>query len=56
MTSNFRYVLKNANTGQYLTESGWSSNISDAKIFDSSSDLTNLSTGYYIQEFVWVVV
>lgn len=55
MPATFKYVLKDKLTNQYLTTTGWSNNIEDAKQFDPSVDLDNLSSGYYIQEFLWTV-
>jgi len=55
MAHSLRYVLQNASTGQYLTESGWSSNVADAKKFDRSTDLDNLPSGEYIQLYVFTV-
>ena len=54
MASSFKYILENPTTGEYLTSTGWSSNIADAKQF-SKADLDTVSSGIYIQHTVWVV-
>jgi len=54
MANSLRYVLQNTSTGQYLTESGWSSNIVDAKRF-IPSDLDSLSIGEYILHTVYTI-
>tara|TARA_Y100000389_G_scaffold156182_1_gene156996 strand:+ start:230 stop:397 length:168 start_codon:yes stop_codon:yes gene_type:complete len=54
MASSSKYILQNPSTGEYLTSSGWSSDIADAKSF-SKTDLNTISPGNYIQHTVWAV-
>ena len=46
MASTLKYILQSISNNQYLTASGWSTNISDAKSF-TISDLDGLSLGDY---------
>jgi hypothetical protein len=54
MAITYKIILQNPSTGEYLTSSGWSSNIADAKSF-SKSDLDSVSSGNYIQHTIWNV-
>ena len=55
MASSLRYIIQSVSTNKYLTDSGWSSNVADAKKFDRSTDLDNLPSGEYIQLYVYTV-
>lgn len=49
-----KHVLKNLDTNEYLTESGWSTNVGDAKAYELS-DLDSLATGNYVVIYVCIV-
>ena len=55
MASTFKYALQSTSTNQYLTPTGWSTNLSDAKRFDQSTDLDGLSVGDYILIPIWTI-
>ena len=55
MASTFKYALQSTSTNQYLTPTGWSDNISDAKSFDQSTDLDGLNNGDYILIPIWSI-
>ena len=54
MAHSLRYILQNVSTGEYMTSTGWSSNVADAKRF-LPSDLDTLSPGEYIQYIVYTI-
>jgi len=55
MASTFKYALQSTSTNQYLTSTGWSINLSDAKEFNQSTDLEGLSVGDYILVPIWTI-
>ncbi|MDB9847640.1 hypothetical protein OAC50_00475 [bacterium] len=54
MASSLRYIIQSVSTNEYLTDSGWSSKIADAKRF-ITSDLDGLSIGEYILHTVYTI-
>jgi len=54
MASSYKIILQDSSTGDYLTNSGWSSDIVNAKSF-SQTDLDSLPSGSYIQLTIWSI-
>lgn len=54
MAHSLRYILQNVSTGEYMTSTGWSSNIANAKHFEIS-DLDGLSIGEYMLHTVYTI-
>ena len=54
MAITYKIILQNPSTGEYLTDTGWSSNIANAKHFEIS-DLDGLSIGEYILHTVYII-
>ena len=54
MAHSLRYILQNVSTGEYMTSTGWSSDVADAKRF-TPDDLGPLSPGEYIQYTVYTI-
>ena len=50
----FKYIFQSVETLEYITETGTSSNISDAKLF-STVDFNSLPVGKWTQVPVWHV-
>lgn len=51
-------IIQNLNTGEYRTEDGWTSTISNAKLFsvaDTLVEVDTLPTGVYIMIDAYVV-
>ena len=55
MANTFKYALQSTATNQYLTLTGWSYDLSDAKPFDKDTDLDGLSVGDYILLPIWTI-
>ena len=54
MAKTLKYILQDISTNEYLTETGWSSNMDDAKHY-IQSDVDALPIGKYLVIWVWVV-
>jgi hypothetical protein len=54
MAHSLKYVIQNISTSEYLTDTGWSSNIANAKRFETS-DLDGLSIGEYMLHTVYII-
>ena len=50
----YKFILQQLETGDYITETGFSSDITQAKMF-SKVDLESLPTGSYVQTPVWSI-
>ena len=50
----FKFILQKLETGEYITETGFSSDITQAKLFSTAS-FESLPTGSFVQTPVWSV-
>jgi hypothetical protein len=55
MANTFKWILQSSSTNKYLTSTGWSINIADAKSFDQPTDLDGLNNGDYILIPIWSI-
>jgi hypothetical protein len=54
MAYSLKYIIQSISTSEYLTDTGWSSNITNAKRFEIS-DLDGLSIGEYMLHTIYTI-